>query len=633
MNLLSPSSSLIIRLISLAATPLLLAAATPPSSSFNTNELTALFVADVRATIEQGKILRRPHTLAELRADSGFVMKYREKPAHLAHADEAAWERFALSLADAEAAKVFAQTLPAIATAARLSGDPVLLAYLREQLAELATWAPLQRPGWSGGSATPGAWLGTGWAVRAIVQTLEQLPPDALAPELRRALRERLAAEIPGIREDWATKRTWFARIEAVSSNQWALPLEALALASLHAGLDRHRDDYEFAVAGLLRTLDAQGPNGECVEGMLYAAITFESLLSAARAAQTAGDDRLIRHPWFRHFPTWYIHHRQPAGFVVNAFDSQAQDLNWNLIALAVAELRDPVAQWAFRRRPAHTRSGSNLAFFRAVQLHALPEQAPPAFAAYSVAARVNWLESLAAFDPAPANRVSGFWIRGGHASDAHDHQDRGHVNFIVGGRPVLIEAGLSSYGVPEHPTHFKSIAGHNVLQVGAHAASELTAALLKAKAGQITDPAHRAAPLTVHRLDPAGGEVSVDVSDCYASVHRWVRTARWDATTLVVRDQVELTAPDVVLFRWHLGEAADAPVRHESAHVRVGAVQLDYETDSAEPLRITVESMPDHTLAPGRVSQHATVVMATEQPTRSLVLTTRISLASDSTH
>jgi hypothetical protein len=616
---------------------------TSPAPSLPTRETVSLekdkdaqarFVAVVREWCVQQKVLRRPHTLAELRADSGYDMKYREKPAHLAHIDEAAWERFALSLADADAAKKLAVWLPSVAAAARLSGDPVLLDYLREQLAELATWAPLQRAGWSGGSATPGAWLGTGWAVRAIAQTLAQLPEDALSPALRQALQARLEAEIVGIREDWATKRTWFARIEAVSSNQWALPLEALALASLYAGVDRHKDDYEFAIAGLLRTLDAQGQDGECVEGMLYAAITFDSLLSAALAAQSFGDDRLIRHPWFRDFPTWYVHHRQPGGFIVNAFDSQANDLDWRLVASLAADLRDPVAQWVLRHGPTIRQTPPSLARFRADLLSDLPEKAPPTFGLYPVAARVNWVESLAAFESGAANRVSGFWMRGGHASDAHDHQDRGHVNFIVAGRPVLIEAGLSSYGIPEHPTHFKSVAGHNVLQVGAFAPGELTAARLDAGAGQILSPQRRAAPLTAHRLDEAGGKVSVDVSNCYASVRRWVRTAEWDASTVTIRDEVELHEPDVVLFRWHLGEPADARVqRLDTGRLHIGDIQFACEaTEHDATLQFAVESMSDHTLAKNRMSQHATVVVSTSKPVRSLTLTTRVSLAAAST-
>ena len=603
----------------LGPTPARVSAASTPEPNW---------VTHVREDVAKRPVLRRPMTLAQLKADPGFKMKYREKPAHLAHVDEAGWERFALSLADTEAARNFTKELPVIAAAIQVSGDRTLLAHLRDQLEEIATWAPFERPGWSGGSVeTSGAWLGTGWMVRALVQTLDHLPADALPPELRAALRSRFAEEIARIREDFETRRTWFARIEAASSNQWILPLEALALASLHNGLDQHRDDYEFAIRRLLRSLDAQGPDGECVEGLSYGLISFDSLLSAAVAAKAHGDERLFRHRWLQAFPTWYLHHRQPAGFVINAFDSDHPDLNWDLVQRCAQLLGDPAAAWALRHRPPESRSLESLMANDLARPRPAGEPPPP-FAAYTVAARVNWVESLDAFRSGPASHVSGFWMRGGHESDAHDHEDRGHVNFIVAGRPVLIEAGLASYGIPEHPTHFRSVAGHNVLQVGDHAPSELTVTRLREGAGQILDPAHRSAPMDVHRLDPTGGEVSVDASGCYASVQRWVRTARWNADVVTVRDEVVLHEPDVILFRWHLGEPADAVVSDsESGRLRVGDVQLDYTVEPNADLAVSIESMPDRTLTRDHLNHHATVVMKTRGPVRSLTLSTRIAL------
>lgn len=263
----------------------------------NLTEAETRFIDEMRGWVTDRPIRRRPATLEALRADPSHEMKYASKPAHQAHIDDAAWERFALSLSDTDAANALANTLPEAAAAARLSGDPALLEHVLAQLAELASWAPLQRPGWSGGTPVRSAWLGTAWGVRAIVRTLAEMPPGAVPPSLDAALRARLEDEIAGIREDWRAGRAWYARDGAAYSNQWVLPLEALALASLHNGLERHRDDYEFAIAGLLRSLDAQGSKGEGVEGMQYAAITFDSLLSAAVAARDAGDARLIRHP------------------------------------------------------------------------------------------------------------------------------------------------------------------------------------------------------------------------------------------------------------------------------------------------------------------------------------------------
>ncbi|MDR0902058.1 MAG: heparinase II/III-family protein, partial [Opitutaceae bacterium] len=536
----------------------------------------------------QGPIIRRPRTLAELRATPRITMKYAEKPAHHARLDEAAWERFALSLGDANAASTFALTLPRLAAAIAITGDPALAAHLNAQLAELATWSPLQRPGWSG-TASPsndGAWLGTGRAVRAIVQTLEILPPRHLAPGLRQALTSRLEAEIAGIRDDWRERRNWFTRRDCAYSNQWVLPTEALILASLHTGLERHRDDYEFGIKNLLRSLDAQGAQGEFVEGLEYSALTLGAILSVARDIAASGDTRVASHPYLKKFPVWYVHHLQPGGFRINAFDAKNVTLDWKLLAQFVADTRDATALWALRERNNGNFGDTLPGLLARAAAPAIPSAIPPLHAHYPVATRINWRGS---WDDTTA---SGFWMRGGHATDAHDHQDRGHVNFIIGKRPVLIEAGHYSYGIPEHPTHFRSVAGHNVLQVGDTAPARLTPKLLNTRAGQILDPAHRAAPLTVHRLDSGGGEVSMDGSACYATVERWIRHVTWDRDTVDIRDEVTLREPDIILFRWHLGEPAGAPQTLAPGRAQVGGILVTYEADGGVPLTALVQPM-----------------------------------------
>ena len=588
-------------------------------------DLEAEFVKGLQEIGAGRRILRRPHTLPALRADSSLRMKYREKPAHLSRVDEAGWERFALALADAEAARDCARLLPAMARAARLSGDPQLAEHVRAQLAELATWEPIQRGGWAGGTSEPGTWLGTGWGIRAIVLAAREAPAGLVSPELQQALTRRLDAEIALVREDWRTRRTWFTRIEAVSSNQWVLPLEGLLLASVHAGLDRHRDSFDFAINGLLRTMDAQGVEGESVEGMQYGGITFDSLLTAAIVAREAGDDRLVRHPWLRSFPRWYLHHQQPGGQVINAFDSQVLELDWTLVARMAAELNDPGARWALQQQQ-HLVSDSaeRRSALLDVALRPGPAAPPSSFFAYPVATRVNWVENESVFLPHPANRVSGFWMRGGHASDAHDHADRGHLSFTVAGRPVLIEAGLYSYGSPDHPSRFKGVAGHNVLELVSDGASDSP----RAAGGQILDPAHRSAPLTVHRLDPAGGEVSVDATGCYERLQGWIRRASWDAAAVTIADTVALKEPQRIRFRWHLGEAAGSPVVEAPGELRVGDTRVEFRTSDGTQLRATVEPMPDHTLQRGSLHSHATVVLETADAVRELSLRTRVSLS-----
>src|SRR5690606_21255587 len=148
----------------------------------------------------------------------------------------AGWERFALSLGDAELAKSLAERLPRLAAAVRLTRDPGLAGEACRQLAELAAWSPFTRPGWSGAPHPDGAWLGTGWATRALPASLALLSAACVPADLANRIAERLRAEIAGIRDDWQSKPNWFTRKEAAYSNQWALPTEALILASLHLG-------------------------------------------------------------------------------------------------------------------------------------------------------------------------------------------------------------------------------------------------------------------------------------------------------------------------------------------------------------------------------------------------------------
>ncbi len=562
------------------------------------------FIATVRRNVTTFGLVRRPATVAALRADPAFKMKYREKPAHRPHLDDAGWERFALSLGDCDIARKFSVFLPALAAAIRIEPDAALLQHVREQLAELATWSPLMRPGWSGGSPCDGAWLGTGWAVRAIVWTLNLLPPDSLPPALHNKLDALLRSEVAAIREDWRTGRNWYIRDEAVYSNQWALPLEAVILACAHLGLDAHRDDFDFAVTNLLRTLDAQGRDGEFVEGMEYAAITLHSVYSAARAAAEAGDLRLLSHPYLSAFPLWYLHHRQPAGQVVNAFDNLSTELDRELLSRGVTDVNHPGAAWVLARRPYPPTDLYSLA---ALPLLTALGRPPTLFATYPVAARVNWLESHDAFADAPANRVSGFWMRGGHPADAHDHQDRGHVNFIVRGRPVLIEAGHASYGLPEHPTHFRGVAGHNVLQ--------------------LTPQLRCSAPLAIERLDASGGVVEMDGSQCHADVARWLRRVEWDASVATIHDEIALSAPEIIAFRWHLGAPADAPVETIPSGLRIAGIELVGESLDDTPIVLTVEPMPDRTLQSDRIAFHASVVVKTTAPALALKLRTRAGL------
>ncbi|MCP4643065.1 MAG: heparinase [bacterium] len=544
-------------------------------------------------------------------------------------------ETFALAMSDFSACNTLAGELPVLAAAYRLTGDDTLRDRVVAQLDETAAWSPLQRPGWScyaPGRRLPadgkdGNWLATGCGMRAIGDALDLMPEGSVPPELRERLDALLRAEIDSIVEDWQVKRSWFIRTDNPITNQWVLPTEGLVRACLMLGVDDRREAYELGVANLMKALDAHGPNGEFEEGVGYASFTVTSLVHAAHAMAVSGDRRALDHPFLQRFPLWLVHHAQPGDAVVNCFDSGAGYGAANrlrpLLSLMAATTASPAARWGLE----HLCNGptDDLPGVAARGLPRVgPEAAPPLYAVYERATRVNWRDS---WDDAG----SGFWLRGGHPTDQHDHQDRGHVNFIANGRPVLIEAGTPSYHNPLMMTHYTTGAGHNVLQLGTEFPEE------RANAGEHVklpgwQPRGVVAPITVTRLDETGGEATVTIAGGYDNLAEWRRTAQWTASKLTVVDEVTLQegAKDVVLFRWHLGTTEN-----------LGAIEADVHSVSGEwstaAIRFSANNaivhsscaMPDKTLpreaGDDAEPTHTCILVQTMGPVNALRLTTTV--------
>lgn len=566
-------------------------------------------------------IIRRVHSIEEIKASR---IPLKDTVANRAPEQQ---ETFALAMFDNGAGGQFSNELPRLAAAYRLTDETLFRDRIFAQLTEIATWDPLLRPGWGGGDDAAlgdGVWLGTGWHIRGITEALDMIPPGEVPPGVRAAIDALLDREIATILTARKARRSWFFKTSAAHSNQWVLPVEALVLATIHRGALRDdaspslREAYERGVEMLAMSLDAQGAEGEFREGLTYAAITLRGLLSAGRAMARAGDLRAIRHPFLANAGTWFAHHIQPGGFLVNTFDTlngaRGQlPIFANIYAQLVVATGNPHALWV---RDTYGLGGDEIDALVAATLPASLALTPPLHAAYAVAPRVVWRSSW------DDDTASGVWIRGGDVSDAHDHQDRGHVNFIVGRRPLLIEAGALSYATPGFATRFKGVPGHNVLQVGDIPASEITVEQL-ATAGQILTAAHRPAPITVHRLDDKGGDVTVDVSRAYARATRWIRRVEWTATRLRVHDEVTLAEPDIALFRWHTGEAPGAVVRQLDSGLEIGGVRIAWE--SSAPVVSRVESSPDATLRARAISEHATAIVRSREPVTTFTLTTTV--------
>ncbi len=237
----------------------------------------------------------------------------------------------------------------------------------------------------------------------------------------------------------------------------------------------------------------------------------------------------------------------------------------------------------------------------------------------------MNWRDSW-------EDDATGVWVRGGHQLDQHDHQDRGHVNFICRGQPILIEAGTPDYSNPRIMTHYTSNVGHNVLQIGAQMPTPpFPPADYVCLAGW--QKPHTVAPLTVRRLDQSGGEVSVDVSAGYQETETWAREVTWTGSELTVRDIVKLGpgVSDIIVFRWHLGVWEPISITARGHRHRVEWAEAVITFEATAPLQVSQDVLPDATLGGDRPKDeqgdplHTCVVVRSRGEVGKLSLTTKV--------
>ena len=599
---------------------LIAAAKQDPASAEAIKGLTA----EARAAVKKG-LIRRAYKLED-------VGKHRTSLDGRSKAlEDEIRQTFALAMSDFSACNTLANELPTIAAAARITGDADLQAHVLAQLGEMCRWSPLQRPGWTlyapghrlGKDGKDGNWLATGCGVRAIVTTLE-IMGDAADARLRNRLEKLLAREIAGVVDDWKTNRPWFVRSNNPVTNQWVLPTEGLVRACLFLGTDKHRDAYELGVTNLLEALSSHGTAGEFEEGIGYAGFTVTSLAHAARAMAVAGDRRAIDHPFLANYPTWAVLHIQPGRMTVNCFDAgNAQiprdNANWRrAMSLLVFTCNSAAANWALWEQftgPTNDLTG----LMARVTGKALGRKKPPLFKAYQRAAMVVWRDSW-------ADDATGVWIRGGHKLDQHDHQDRGHVNFIAGGRPILIEAGTPSYSNLDMGVHYASGAGHNVLQIGTMFPDRPYPVQKRADYPG-WQRAGGQAPLILRRLDADGGSVLVDLRRCYAELKQWHRDVQWTAKQLIVKDDVKLAdgKKDVILFRWHLGTGEEATITGKDRSFTVTWPDAEMKLTADQPLTVRQQKSPDATVTNRQDHQHTCVEVTSASPVAALELSTTI--------
>ena len=440
-------------------------------------------------------------------------------------------EYFARATSDQESANLIVSELPYLAACYRLTGDQAFADYITRQLTEVATWIPLQRPGWSmphsGRTQMPeggdGVWLATGIGIRAVVYTRELLGKGVLPDKLEKSLDLLLKTEMNRTFDDWQAAKPWYVRDQKYQSNQWVIPNEGLMLAACALGKDKYPSQYALARENLFKTMSTLGDEGANSEGFTYAlGLTLLGVQSSAMAMAQVGDFEAVNNPFLQKYGKWLISHYQPGEYLVNDFDGYGacrgmydRGINEKIAQLAVLS-GDKALLWALAKQHKqlpHSLFGM-LATAMLKETDSLTDL--PTHYQWDIARVMIWRSSW-------ADSATGLWVRGSHPGDFHAHHDAGHVNFIVGGQAALIEAGTSGYRNPRLKDDYQSVRGHNVLQVDDQ---------LQTQKG--TD-----IPITVSRLTNQGGELSINPAAAYPDIASWDRHVAWGIDEITVSDQV----------------------------------------------------------------------------------------------
>jgi len=553
---------------------------------------------------------------------------------------------FAVGSSDLDITRYIERELPLMAAAYVITGDKSYVDRIAAQLRETATWDPLQRPGWMLYTAehslppdgNDGVWLATGRGLSAIWQTLNILPEGTLPDDVMALVRQQYQREAARITRDWQAKKMWFVKNNATTCNQWVVPAAGQALACASLGRDADPVSYDLAVKNLLSTVEALGPDGSTSEGAGYTMDwTAPMLYMAAQALAKAGDNRLADHSFFQQFPTWISMQYQPGQWIVNAFDNYGGARGQLFagapqIARLVRLTHDRQLHWVLRNVLHNIPYDINGLLSLTATDSEL--QQPPLWKTFERSTCAIWRSSW-------AENASGVWVKGAAVGDGHDHYDRGHVNFIVDGNAVLIEAATPGYDNPAKREKYDSVIGHNVLQVG----DDLF-------------PEKVPAPVTVNRMDKTGGDVTVDAGVGYPTVKQWKRHVTWTLRRMEITDEVVLKTPGKVLFRWSLGSEQPLQITaadHQSGTANLPPAQITFnnpkeankeepcswvapakeimETPQAtlkvhadQPIECTQEKNPDHAFRfrhPDHL--HTTFVVRSAAPVESITLKTSV--------
>jgi uncharacterized heparinase superfamily protein len=169
----------------------------------------------------------------------------------------------------------------------------------------------------------------------------------------------------------------------------------------------------------------------------------------------------------------------------------------------------------------------------------------------------------------------------------AHAHADTLGCVAHVGGLPLLVDTGTSTYAAGPVRDYERSTAAHNTAEIDGTDSTEVWGAFRAGRRARVRGPAARLA---------ADGMTALAAHDGYRHLHgRPCHRRRWSLTSggLQVDDEVTGEGRHAVALRWHLPPGASIALRPGGASVATAAGEFAVTVSGTTPFWLDVESMP----------------------------------------
>jgi uncharacterized heparinase superfamily protein len=169
----------------------------------------------------------------------------------------------------------------------------------------------------------------------------------------------------------------------------------------------------------------------------------------------------------------------------------------------------------------------------------------------------------------------------------AHAHADTLGCVAHVGGQPLLVDTGTSTYAAGPVRDYERSTAAHNTVEIDGADSTEVWGAFRAGRRARVHGPVARLA---------ADGMTALAAHDGYRHLPgRPSHRRRWSLTSggLQVDDEVTGEGRHAVALRWHLPPGAGVRLRPGGAWVATAAGQFAVTVAGSAPFWLGVESVP----------------------------------------